>query len=124
MVSVVTLAGAAAEVFEGLLPKNKQAGVRMVEMRKPIVQWVRQITGVGDSTKAFTLKELNGVRNAAKHVRDLSGALTPTVSADLFDEALTMMVRAHANFEMLGLPPSSQVRELDAWLEVNLAGYP
>jgi len=120
MASVITLAGAADEIFGHFLLKTDRAGERMVEVRKPIVKWVRQKTGIGDPTKPFTLSEMNNVRNALKHVRDLSGTLTPTVSADLYDEALTMLVRAHANLDMLNLPRSSQVSELEEWFEANL----
>jgi hypothetical protein len=62
----------------------------------------------------------NRARNAAKHMRP---STDETITCDLEDEALWMIVRACYNSDRLGLPRTQHMREFEDWFFEHVVGY-
>ena len=113
----MTLAGAAEEIFGKALSHSgqqnsldwKYEGIKpalTMLHRKPLPE------------KDF-IKAENHARNAAKHID--SGS-EQTVTVDLEDAAIWMIVRACENSGRLGLPRSANMLEFEHWFYENEVG--
>jgi hypothetical protein len=116
-ISALTLAGAAEEILgKALLHRGMQNSLEhKFEAMAPIHQLLHRKPL---ARKAFVDDE-NKARNAAKHM----GAPSDTsVTADLEDAAIWMIVRAIDNFERLNLPRTDLMRAFDTWFHENVVG--
>lgn len=116
-VATLTLAGAAEEVLGNALKLQgeqtslqlKFQGVEPVHAalhRKPL-KW-----------SDFADRE-NLARNAAKHMKSASDA---TVTVDLEQAAVWMIVRACENYDRLGLPRIAKMAEFNEWFYEHMVG--
>ncbi|MCR4347057.1 MAG: hypothetical protein NUV55_07640 [Sulfuricaulis sp.] len=116
-VSALTLAGAAEEILgETLIQRGEKTTLQHeCSLIKPVEDLFRKKPY---SWSEFTEKK-NRVRNAAKHIKNASEA---TVTADIEDEALWMIVRACDNHARLGLEPTPLMQEFEEWFYKNVVG--
>lgn len=117
LVSALTLAGAAEEIFgKALQHRGKKT---TMEYEHSVVEPVESFLRRQPFLWKDFINEKNRVRNAAKHM----GAQFDTqVVADLEDEALWMLVRACDNYNRLELQPTQRMREFDDWFYENVVG--
>lgn len=117
-VSVLTLAGAAEEIF-GMAAKINGIENSLQESYRayndPDMVWLNPPKTWGE----FTAQEKNKVRNAVKHV---SGAQDLTFEADIEEEALWMLVRAIDNYKRLGFGPTELMHKFEEWFYANIVG--
>ena len=116
--SALTLAGAAEEILGQALKirgieNSLQEAFRTYHDSD--FAWIHQ----PKTWSEFTTGGKNRVRNAIKHARDIEDL---TVSADMEDEALWMIVRATDNFQRLGFGPTALMNEFDGWFYENVVG--
>jgi hypothetical protein len=71
-------------------------------------------------SKAAFIDAENRARNAAKH---MASATEPTVTLDLEDAAIWMIVRACDNFDCLKLPRTPKMLEFNNWFYEHVVGY-
>lgn len=117
-VSALTLAGAAEEIFgKALSHSGEQNSLDWkYERIKPALTMLHRKPLLA---KDFIEAE-NHARNAAKHIGSSSGH---TVTVDLEDAAIWMIVRACDNSGRLGLPRSANMLEFEHWFYENGSGY-
>lgn len=117
-VSVLTLAGAAEEIF-GMALKIKGIENSLQEQYRLYSQtdleWINQ----SKTWAEYTTRGKNKVKNAVKHLHDEDDLI---FDADIKDEALWMLVRATDNFNRLGFRPTESMHEFDEWFYETVVG--
>ncbi len=116
-ISVVTLAGAAEEIFSRLL--NLKDEKSAAEKTWQHIEEVREETGLefaGERTKKDAFKEWNELRNILKHH---SKNDKDPVEFSPFDEAYEMINRANVNAERLGIYAKNR-QEYENWIIENI----
>ncbi|MEJ1436307.1 MAG: hypothetical protein RPU61_03210 [Candidatus Sedimenticola sp. (ex Thyasira tokunagai)] len=116
-ISVITLAGAAEEIFARIL--NIQGDDSVAEETWRNIEEVRKETGLlfaGDRNKNDAFKEWNKYRNILKHHSKNDG---DTVSFSPFDEAYEMINRAKLNADKLRITLKNRV-DYENWLIENI----
>lgn len=110
MVSALTLAGAAEEIFgKALQHRGKKT---TLEHEHSVIEPVESFLRRQPFLWKNFIDEKNRVRNAAKHMKVQSDTL---VVADLEEEALWMLVRACDNHERLDLEATPRIAEFNNW---------
>lgn len=114
--SVVTLAGAAEEVFGRMAART---GVKPVleEFYEPAAVVHKALHREELDKKAFSAGK-NRARNALKHLQQDGG---DSISIDLEDAACWMLVRALGNAQKVGVHVPRQA-EFDDWFYENIVG--
>ncbi len=116
-ISVITLAGAAEEIFSRLL--NLRGEQSTIEESFKSIQQIRENTShcvMEDKTKNDIFNQWNKNKNLLKH-HNKKDDLTITFSP--FDEAYMMLQRAINNSEKLGLSLKNR-QEYENWLIENI----
>lgn len=113
----VTLAGAAEDVFAGLLEaKGKKA---IVEHSAETIDKIREASGLAvmgslPRNKIFNL--WNFARNTVKHHSKKEECM---ITINFFDEAYWMIKRALSNASNLGIPISNKI-DFESWCIIEL----
>ena len=116
-ISVITLAGAAEEVFSRLL--NIKGEKSVAEETWEHIEEVRKKTGLafaGNRTKKDAFREWNEHRNILKHHSEKD---KDPVKFSPFDEAYEMINRANLNAERLGIV-AKNYQDYENWLIENI----
>lgn len=116
-VSALTLAGAAEEIFGKSLTQRGEKTT--LQHEHSIIAPVEEMLQHKPYNWKEFIAEKNRVRNAAKHMSDKAES---TISADIEDEALWLIVRACDNYRRLGFEPTSLMLEFDNWFFENIVG--
>ena len=116
-VSALTLAGAAEEILGKTLIQRGEKTTLQHEY--PLIKPVEDLFRKKPYSWSEFIEKKNRVRNAAKHIKNASEA---TVTADIEDEALWMIVRACDNHARLGLEPTPLMQEFEEWFYKNVVG--
>jgi hypothetical protein len=116
-VSALIIAGAAEDVLSKILSAR---GVKpAIEQQHSVISPVETfLRGRSTVWKDFVAEKAR-THAAALNVQERGQA---TLSADLEDAALWMLVRAYDNYKRLGLQATPKVAEFDRWLSSNLGG--
>lgn len=116
-VATLTLAGAAEEVLgQALSLAGKESSLQY--KYEAMARFERQLRRRPLESKAFVDGE-NDARNAAKHMRAGDEA---SITADLQEAALWMLVRACANYDRLDFQRTDRMREFDNWFYEHAVG--
>lgn len=116
-VSALTLAGAAEEIL-GKAPVQRGL-TTVLDHEYRITGLVEEaLRGQPYKRKEFVSRK-NRVRNAPKH---MPSDIESTVTADLEDESLWMIVRACDNYQRLDLPPSAFLDNFENWFWTYVVG--
>lgn len=114
----ITLAGAAEDVYAGILEDEGKASV--VEESVAAVQRIRENTALnpfeGKPKNEMIYSAWNAARNDLKHHGKGKSAI---VTINLFDEAFWMIKRALANAQKLGAPISN-AHDFENWVVMNI----
>jgi hypothetical protein len=117
-VGALTLAGAAEEILGKTL--QRKAEQNSLDWKYENTRWWHaKLYGKPLSNGEFADNE-NRARNAAKHI---GCANDMTVTVDLEDAALWMIVRAYDNFERLQLPRTMKMLDFDNWFHEHVVGW-
>jgi len=116
-VSALSLAGAAEEIFGKAL--DHQGKEHSLKYKFDAIAPIHHVlNGAPLAWRNFADDE-NRARNAAKHMRIPADA---TVTMDIEDAALWMIVRAIDNFERLGLAKSDRICAFENWFYAHVVG--
>ncbi len=116
-VSALTLAGAAEEILgKALIQRGEKT---TLQHECPLIEPVESLFRKTKYGWGEFIEKKNRARNAAKHMKDKSEA---TITADLEDEALWMIVRACDNHTRLGLELTPLMYEFENWFYTNVVG--
>lgn len=116
-VSALTLAGVAEEILgKALIDRGKKT---TLQHEFPLIKPVEDLFRKNPYDWGEFIKKKNRVRNAAKHMKNASEA---TITADLEDEALWMIVRACDNHARIELEPTALMKEFEDWFHENVVG--
>jgi hypothetical protein len=118
LTSALTLAGAAEEVLGKALAYGGRHN--SLDWKYEAVEPTYKMLHRRPLSKRDFITSENRARNAAKH---MGCAGEPTVTVDLEDAAIWMIVRACDNFERLGLPRSPRMLEFKIWFYKHVIGY-
>ena len=118
VVSALTLAGAAEEILGKVLSHNGQQN--SLEWKYEAVEPTHTMLHQIPLSKADFIRDENRARNAAKH---MACASEPSVTVDLEDAALWMIVRACDNSDRLGLPRTTRMLEFENWFYEHVVRY-
>ena len=116
-ISVITLAGAAEEIFSRLLNIKKENSAS--EETWENIELIRNKTGLpyaGVRTKSDAFREWNQFKNALKHH---SGKDEDPIEFSPFDAAYEMINRANINADKLGIIARNR-QEYESWLIENI----
>ena len=117
-VATLTLAGAAEEILgKALRQEGKKTAL---EQQHSTISSFRTFLERNNFTLKDYINEKNRARNAAKHM-DLASHATITV--DMQDEALWMLVRALDHYLRLGFNESDRIKKFNNWFYENIVGY-
>ena len=117
-VSALTLAGAAEEILGKAL--QRKAEQNSLDWKYENTEWWwTELHDKPLSRKEFAEHE-NRARNVAKHIGE-SNEITVTV--DLEDAALWMIVRACDNYRRLQLPGTARMLEFENWFYEYVIGW-
>src|SRR5262249_36349090 len=114
LVSALTLGGAADEILgKALSHSGQQNSLELkYETLEPILTLQHQ-------TKEDFIEDENRALNSIKHMESASD---PSVTLDLEEAALSMIVRACPNSDLLGLPRTAKIREFENWFDEHVVG--
>jgi hypothetical protein len=115
--SALTLAGAAEEILGKALEHRGRTN-SMQWQYEAEAEVFRLLHGRPMKWSEFA-DERNQARNALKHMRAADEA---TLTADLEEAAVWMLVRACDNYNRLGLEPTDDMRRFDSWFYEHIVG--
>lgn len=118
LVSAMTLAGAAEEIFGKALTHGGQQ--HSLDWKYEAVEPTHTILYRKPLSKKEFFEAENRARNAAKH---MSSANEPSVNIDLEDAAIWMIVRACDNSNRLNLQRSPNMLAFEDWFYEHVVGY-
>jgi hypothetical protein len=115
--SALTLAGAAEEILgQAISQRGQQDALRY---KYDVLNTAhRELHGRPLEWKQFSDGE-NHARNALKHMRSRS---EDTVTTDLQEAAIWMLVRACANYDALDFPRTDRMDSFDNWFYEHVVG--
>lgn len=117
MASSLTLAGAAEEIL-GMALKHQGKRTTLQDQHSSI-EPLEVLLRKGPYLWSDFIEEKNRARNAAKH---MSRPADATITCDLEDEALWMIVRAYDNYNRLDLHPTDRMHQFEDWFNYNVVG--
>lgn len=117
LAAALTLAGAAEEILGKAL--SLKACQNALEYKYNVIKQLGDaVPGGSLNRKAFTTEE-NYARNALKHLNSLA---ENTITIDLHEAALWMLVRARANYRELDYPATDRMTAFDNWFYEHIIG--
>jgi hypothetical protein len=116
-VAALTLAGAAEEILGQALSQRDQQNALQMKFDTTSVVY-EELHRKPLAWKHFADGE-NYAKNGAKHMRSLSES---TISVDLYEAALWMLVRACSNYGALDLPRTAHMDRFDDWFYEHVVG--
>jgi hypothetical protein len=115
--SALTIAGAAEEILGKALSLTDRQHV--LDYRYESLNAMHlELHGTPIQKEQF-FKDENRARNAAKHMRSLA---EDTITVDLQEAAVWMLVRACANYDALEYPRTDRMRQFDDWFYEHVVG--
>jgi hypothetical protein len=111
LVSALTLAGAADEIPSKALSHRGQ--------QNSLDRKYETMELIGHQTKEDFIKNENAALNA---IKGMASANDASVTLDLEEAALWMIVRACHNHDLLGLPRTAKIREFENWFDEHVVG--
>ena len=116
MVSALTLASAAEEILgKALQHCGSKSSLQM--SHETIVIPMTHLRKKRYTIEQFSCEQ-NAARNAAKHMGRSSET---TLTADLEDAAMQMIVRAYDNYCRLGFDRTQRMDDFEQWFQKNIA---
>jgi hypothetical protein len=118
LVSALTLAGAAEEILGKALSHGGEKN--SLDWKYEAVEPTHIMLHRKPLSKADFISVENRARNAAKH---MGAANEPTVTLDLEDAAIWVIVRACDNFDRLNLPRTARMAQFENWFHKHVVSY-
>jgi hypothetical protein len=115
-VSALMLAGSAAETLGKALSNRGEQD--FLDSKYETFEPIHTILHGTPSKEAF-IRDENRALNA---IKDMASASEPSVTLDLEEAALWMIVRACDNSDRLGLPRTARMREFENWFDEHVVG--
>jgi hypothetical protein len=113
-VSALTLAGAAEEILAKTLSHSGQQSSLDLKY-----ETLEPILTMRHLSKEDFIRDENHALNA---VTRMESASEPSITLDLEDAAISMIVRACHNYVLLGLPPTAKIRKFQDWFHEHVIG--
>jgi hypothetical protein len=112
--SALTLAGAAEEILAKALSLSGQQN--SLELK---YETLEPILTMRHLSKEDFIRDENHALNAITHMESASDL---SIILDLEEAAISMIVRACHNHDLLGLPPTAKIRKFQDWFDEHVIG--